>query len=144
MGRRTLTKGVSGSFLRNLSRRRNCGDHIYTLVGGRLPNLVSFGCKFKRILDILPYQVGVDVLGQVVKEEALEHKKSILVNSVTQGKQAAHLAHQDGWVLIRRQGEGHQSLVPLERVQGVEFCEVFLEGLIGVLRRELDEIQDLG
>ena len=52
-------------------------------------------------------------------------------------EQATHLAHQCGWLLVHYQGEGHQNLVPLEGVKGVEFREAFLEGLVGILiRRE--------
>ena len=62
-----------------------------------------------------------------------------------QRKQATHLSHQGGGLLVRCQGERHQSLVPLEWVQGVKFSEMFLEGLVGVLLKgELDEIHNLG
>ena len=141
----TLVKGIKGSFIRDWGWRRGCGDHIHNTVGGRLPNLVSFGCKLPRVYDILSHQVGADVWGQVVKEEAPEHEVLHLVNSVIQRKQATHLAHQGGRLLIRCHGEGHKSLVSLERVQGVKLGEAFLEGLIGIfLGRELDEIHDLG
>ena len=62
-----------------------------------------------------------------------------------QRKQATHLAHQGGQLLVRRQGEGHQSLVPLEGVPGVEFGEVFLVEFVRILLRgKLDEINYLG
>ena len=77
-GRRTLPEDFKGSFIWNLTRRRSWGDHIHTLVGGRLPNLVCFGCKFPGILDILFHQVGVNVRGQVVEEEPPNMKHSVL------------------------------------------------------------------
>ena len=75
-GRRMLTESIQGSFIWNMTRRRSCGDHIHTPVGGRLPNLVCLGCKFPGILNILSHPVGADVWGQVVEEEAPEHKLS--------------------------------------------------------------------
>ena len=48
-GRRTLSEGVQGSFIWDLTRKRS-RDHIHTPVRSRLPNLVCFGCKFPRIL----------------------------------------------------------------------------------------------
>ena len=84
-------KGLKGGFIRDWDWRRGLGDKIHTLVGGRLPNLVNFGCKLPRILDTLSHQVCADVWGQVVQEKDLE-----LVDSVIQRKQASHLAHQGG------------------------------------------------
>ena len=145
MGRRMSTEGVQGSFLWNLTRRRSCRDHIHFMVEGRLSNLVCFGCKFSGILDILSHQVGVDVLVQVVEEEVSEHEAFSLVGPMIHRERTTHLAHHGGWLLFRRQGEEHQSLVPLEGVQGVEFREAFHEGLIWILnRRELNEIYNLG
>ena len=71
--RRTLTEGVKGSFLWNLTTRRSCRDHIYTQVGGRLPNLVCFSGRLPWILDVLSHYVGANVWGKVVEEEPLEH-----------------------------------------------------------------------
>ena len=89
--------------------------------------------------------MGADVQGQVVEEEAPEHEAFSLVHPMIHREQATHLAHQDGWRLVCCQGEGHQSLVPLEGVQGVELREAFHEGLVGILiRRKLDEINNLG
>ena len=92
-----------------------------------MPNLVCLGCKFPGILDILSHQVGAAVWGQVVEEETPEHEALSLVGPMIHREQATHLAHQDGWRLVCCQGEGHQSLVPLEGVQGVEFSEMCLE-----------------
>ena len=144
-GRRTLTEGVKGSFLWNLTRRRSCGDYIYTPVGGRLPNLVCFGGKLTGILDVFYHQVGADVRVKVVEEETLEHKALGLVDPMFQRKQTTHLACHGGWFLVRHQNEGHPNLVPLEGIQGVEFCEWFLEGFVRILvRGKLDEINYIG
>ena len=133
-------EGVNGSFLWNLTRRRSYGDHIY-----RLPNLVCFGSKLPEILDVLSHQVCADVWGKVVEEETLEHEALSLVDTMIQRKQATHLAHQGGRLLVHHQGEGHQSLVPLKGVQSVEFREAFFVGFIRIfLKRKLDEINYLG
>ena len=52
-------------------------------------------------------------------EEAFEEKTFILVNPVGQWQQGAHLPHQLGGLLVSSQGEGHEFLIPLERVEGV-------------------------
>ena len=48
-----------------------------------MSNLVCFGAKIPGILDILSHQVGVDVQGQVVEEEPLEHEAFRLVDPMT-------------------------------------------------------------
>ena len=82
-------EGIQFSFTWNLTRRKSCGDHIQTLVGGRLPNLVCFGCKFPGILDILSHHY--DVWGQVVEEEAPEHEAFSLVGPLIHREQAIHI-----------------------------------------------------
>ena len=64
------------------------------------------------------------------KKEAFEQKTFILVNPVGQWKCGGHLPHQRGGLLVGSQGEGHECLIPLERVEGVELGEVLPEGLI--------------
>ena len=54
-----------------------------------------------------------------------------------QRKLTTHLTHQGGRFLVRHQGEGHQSLVSLEGVQGMERSEALLEGLIQFVFREI-------
>ena len=77
-------------------------------------------------VEINHHQVGADVWGEVVEEEAPEHEAFSLVDPTIHREQATHLAHQDGQPLVCCPGEGHQSLVPLEGVQGLAFCEAFL------------------
>ena len=81
----------------------------------------------------------------MVEKESLEHETFGFVDPMIQGEQAAHLAHQGGWLFVRRQGEGHHSLVPLKGVQGMELCEALLEGFIrAVLRVILNKINNMG
>ena len=101
-----------------------------------MPNLISIGCKLPGILDVLSHQVGVNVWGQVVEKESLEHETFGFVDSMIQGELAAHLAHQGGQL---------HSLVPLKGVQGMELCEALLEGFIrAILRGILNKIDNLG
>ena len=89
--------------------------------------------------------MSADVREQVIKEEPLEHEALCIVNPVMERQEATHLTHQGGWVLISSQGEGHESLIALELVWGVELGEAFLQGLIRVfLRKELNEVDYLG
>ena len=53
------------------------------------------------------------------EKEAFEEKTFILVNPVGQGQQGAHLTHQLGGLFISGQGEGHEFLIPLDRIEGV-------------------------
>ena len=55
----------------------------------------------------------------MIKEESSEEKALILVNPVGQRHQGQHLPHQLGGFLVSGQGEGHELLIPLERVEGV-------------------------
>ena len=66
------------------------------------------------------------MFGARVEKESLEHEKFGLVDPMIQGEQAAHLAHPGGRLLVRCQGEGHHSVVPLKGVQGMELCELCL------------------
>ena len=54
----------------------------------------------------------------MIEKEAFEEKTFILVNPVGQWQQGAHLSHQLGGLLVSGQGEGHEFLIPLERVEG--------------------------
>ena len=63
---------------------------------------------------------------------------------MVQREQAVHLTHECRRFLVSCQGEGHQGLIPLERVQHVQVGEVLLEGLVGaLLGRKLKEIHNL-
>ena len=138
-GRGTLTESIEGSIIWNWSWRRGGEDCIDTPVRGRLPNLICLCRKLPGILDVISHQVGANVQGPVVEKEPLEHEAFCFVDPMIQRKQAAHLVHQGGRLLIRHQGEGHQSLVPLE------LCEALFEGFIrAVLRGILNEINYLG
>ena len=55
----------------------------------------------------------------MIKEESSEEKALILVNPVGQRHQGQHLPHQLGGFLVSGQGERHELLIPLERVEGV-------------------------
>ena len=55
----------------------------------------------------------------MIEKEAFEEKTFNLVNPVGEGQQGAHLPHQLGGLLVSGQGEGHELLIPLERVEGV-------------------------
>ena len=79
--------------------------------------------------------MGAGVWGQVGEEETLEHEAFNLVDPMIQRKQAPHLSHQGGLLLLGCQGERHQCLVSLEGVQGVEFSEVCFEGRIRFFQR---------
>ena len=65
MGSRMLMEGIQSSFIWNLTRGKSCKDHVHTLDGDRLPNLV---CKFPEVFDILSHQVGAEVWRHVVEE----------------------------------------------------------------------------
>ena len=53
----------------------------------------------------------------MIEGESFEQKTIILVHPVVQREQGAHLSYQ---------GERHKSLIPLERIEGVELGEAFL------------------
>ena len=55
----------------------------------------------------------------MIKKEAFEEKAFILVNPVAQRQQGQHLPHKLGGLLVSGQVEGHEFLIPLERVEGV-------------------------
>ena len=77
--------------------------------------------------------------GKLLRKKPLNLKRSVLW---ILRKQATNFAHQG---LVRHQGEGHQSLVPLKGVQGVEFCEAFLENFVRILLRwKINETNNLG
>ena len=88
-----------------------------------MPNLICLGCKLPGVFDIFPV-----LWGQLLEKEPLEYEELGLVDPVIQRKQTAHLANQGRGFLVFCQGEGHQSLVSLEGVQGMELCETLLEG----------------
>ena len=92
---------------------------VHTSGGGRLPDLVSFSSKLAWIRDIFSHQVGPDVWREMIEKEAFEEKTFILVNPVGQWQQGAHLSHQLGGLLVSSQVEGHEFMIPLERVECV-------------------------
>ena len=55
----------------------------------------------------------------MIKEETPEEKALILLNPVGLRQQGQHLPHQLGQFLVSGQGEGHELLIPLERVESV-------------------------
>ena len=80
----------------------------------------------------------------MIQKETFEQETVILVHSVVQREQGVNLPHQGGGFLGGSQGDRHESLIPLESVEGVELSEAFLEGLVGQLvQRELDEVHYL-
>ena len=80
----------------------------------------------------------------MIEKETFNEKAFIVVNSVGLRQQGQHLPHQLGGLLVSGQGEGHELLIPLERVEGVQLGEALLEGLIGSLVwRVLDEVHHL-
>ena len=80
----------------------------------------------------------------MIEKEAFKEKACIIVNPVGLRQQGQHLPHQLGGLLVSGQGEGHELLIPLERVEGVQLGEALLEGLIGSLVwRVLDEVHHL-
>ena len=115
---RTLAESVDRIIPTRRSRRSG-GYSVHTFGGGRLPDLVSFSSKLVWIRDIFSHQVGPDVWREMIEKEAFEEKTFILVNPVGQWQQGAHLPHQLGGLLVSGQGEGHEFLIPLERVEGV-------------------------
>ena len=127
-----------------MRRQRSGGYRIHTSGGVGLPDLISFSSKLARIGDIFSHQVGPDVWGEMIEKETFAQETFILVYSAVQRKQGAHLSHQGGGFLAGSQGEGHECLIPLERVEDVELSEAFLERLVGQLvRRELDKVHFL-
>ena len=62
----------------------------------------------------------------MIEEESFEQETIILVHPVVQREQGTHLPHQGGGLLVRGQGETHESLLPLEGVEGVKLEEAFL------------------
>ena len=116
---RTRLRTLSESVDRVIRTRRNWrsgGYKVHTSGGGRLPDLVSFSSKLAWIRDIFSHQVGPDVWREMIEKEAFEEKTFLLVNPVGQGQQGAYLPHQLGGLLVSGQGEGHEFLIPLERV----------------------------
>ena len=77
---------LEGSIFWNWSRRRDQENCVDTPLGGRLPNLVSLGCKLPGILDVLPHQVGANVWGHLVEKEPLEHEALSFVDPMIQKK----------------------------------------------------------
>ena len=138
---RMLAESIDG-IIKTRRRQRSGRYSIYTFGGGRLPDLISFSSKLARIVDILSHQVGPDdVWREMIEKESFEQKTFIFVNSVGQEKQGAQLRHQCGGLLIGGQGEGHECLILLERVEGVELGEALPEGLVGqLIWRELNEV----
>ena len=66
------------------------------------------------------------------------------MNSVVLGEKGAHLPHQSGGLLVGCQGERHDCLIPLERVEGVELGKALPGGLIGqLIWRVLNEVHYL-
>ena len=113
---------LSESVDRVIRTRRNWrsgGYSVHTSGGGRLTDLVSFSSKFAWIRDIFFHQVGPDVWREMIKKETFKEKAFIVVNPVGLRQQGQHLPHQLGGLLISGQGEGHELLIPLERVEGV-------------------------
>ena len=55
----------------------------------------------------------------MIEVSSYEQVTIVLVNPVVQREQAAHLPHQGGGLLVGSQGERHENLVHLERVEGV-------------------------
>ena len=127
-----------------MRRRRSVGYSVHTSGVGGLPDLISFSSKLARIGDIFSHQVGLDVWREMIKKETFEQETFILVNSVGQREKRAYLLHIGGGYLFGSQGEQHECLIILERVESVELGEAFLEGLVGQLVwRELDEVHYL-
>ena len=62
----------------------------------------------------------------MIEKETFNEKAFIVVNSVGLRQQGQHLPHQLGGLLVSGQGEGHELLIPLERVEGVQLGEAFL------------------
>ena len=98
-----------------------------------MPDLVSFSSRFGWIRDVLFHQMGPDVWREMIKKEAFKEEASIVLNPVGLRQQEQHLPHQLGGLLVSCQDEGHELLIPLERVEGVQLGEAFLERLIGEL-----------
>ena len=115
---RTLSESVV-RVIRTRRNRRSGRYSVHTSGGGRLPDLVSFSSKLAWIRDIFFHQVVPDVWREMIEKEAFEEKAFTLVNPVGQRQQVQHLPHQLGGLLVSGQGEGHELLIPLERVESV-------------------------
>ena len=139
---RTLAEGVDKIILIR-KRQRSGGHSIHTSGRGRLPDFIRFSSQLARIRNIFFYLVGSDVCWQMIEEEYFEQETILLVHPVVQREQESHLPYQSRGFLVGGQGERHNSLIPLESVEGVS-GEAFLEGLVGQhVWRELDEVHYL-
>ena len=115
---RTLSESVD-RVIRTRRNRRSGGKSIHTSGRGRLPDLVNISSKFVWIRDIFFHQVGPDVWREMIEKDTFNEKAFIVVNPVGLRQQGQHLPHQLGGLLVSGQGEGHELLIPLERVEGV-------------------------
>ena len=55
----------------------------------------------------------------MIEKETFNKNAFIVVKPVGLRQQGQHLPHQLGGFLVSGQGEGHELLIPLERVEGV-------------------------